>query len=277
MAKSKRKKPKHKPKNPPLSWIDKVLYVCILVVGVLVLYGLYIVGAFVLNRLWCADGALAVAATLSFLLTIPFMLFLIVLEIAFFADLYDKKQPIFPKKGFRYGKTPGYKEVYPLTDKRYHRKQYTEHEKEMHRFNRRILAGIAAVTFVLAAFGIAGRWAFYKDGVQKYNCINRQTAAYNYADVTEFHMYEDSGLIISGRIPHHYEYLGISITFADGKQIHLQTDVGCTPADLCAVYDLLPKTAQTESDGNPEKFLNGYAENDPVAVAIRAMFAAGNS
>lgn len=270
MAKSKRKKYTHKPKNPPLSQMDKVLYVCAFAGGILALYGICAVGVIILNRLWRADGVLAVAATDSFLLAIPFILFLFVLGMVLLVDLWEKKQPIFPKKGFRYGKTPGYKEVYPLTDKRYRRKQYTAHEKGMRRLTCWILAGIVTVTFALAVFGVTGRWAFYIDGVQKYNCINRQTAAYSYADVTEFHMYEHSGF--TGR--HHYENLGISVTFADGKQVCLQTDVGCALEDLCAVYDLLPRTAQTESDGNPENFLRGYEETDPMAVAIRAMFAA---
>lgn len=277
MAKSKRKKYTHKPKNPPLSRTDKVLYVCAFAGGILALYGICAVGAIILNRLWRADGALAVAAADSSLLAIPFILFLFILGLVLLVDLWEKKQPIFPKKGFRYGKTSGYKEVYPLTDKRYRRKQYTEHEKGMRRLTCCILAGIAVGTFVLAAFGVTGRWAFYKDGVQKYNCINRQTAAYSYADVTEFHMYENSGFTVSYRTVHRYENLGISVTFADGKQVRLQTDVGCALEDLCAVYDLLPRTAQTESDGSPENFLRGYEETDPVAVAIRAMFAAENS
>lgn len=264
MAKSKRKKPKHKPKNPPLSWIDKVLYVCVLVVGMLV-SGMFVLSfQYILGVFWRADGAIAANKTATYYLALPFFLFIAVAMVFLIEKLTKNLSGFFKKSS-------------SATKNRRHAKQYTEHEQEMRRFNRRILAGIVAVTFVLAAFGATGRWAFYKDGVKKYNCINRQTAAYNYADVTEFHMYEDSGFIISGRIPHHYDYLGISITFTDGKQVHLQTDVGCAPADLCAVYDLLPKTAQTKSDGSPEKFLNGYAENDPVAGAIRAMFAAGNS
>lgn len=260
MAKSKRKKPKHKPKNPPLSWIDKVLYVCVLVVGMLV-SGMFVLSfQYILGVFWRADGAIAANKTATYYLALPFFLFIAVAMVFLIEKLTKNLSGFFKKSS-------------SATKNRRHAKQYTEHEQEMRRFNRRILAGIVAVTFVLAAFGATGHWAFYKDGVKKYNCINRQTAAYNYADVTEFHLYNHSTFWGYSS----QESVGISITYTDGKQVQLQTGIGCAPADLCAVYDLLPKTAQAKSDGSPEKFLNGYAENDPVAGAIRAMFAAGNS
>lgn len=178
---SKKRKRREKRPNPPLSPLDKGIYIALLIIGVIA--GMCIIGLHfdLRERLAFSDGALASnVQSLALLCSLPLMLFIPFSSLVFFSIcfvVYGK--PIFGNKKVEYGVYPWPTKLYPLFDPR--KKLHPKSAEERRKIRKGLCLWLAAlfICLVLFAEGIARRCSLYDKGeVRHYNCFNSVSAVY---------------------------------------------------------------------------------------------------
>ncbi|MBR5489789.1 MAG: hypothetical protein IKV79_00795 [Oscillospiraceae bacterium] len=177
---SKKKKHKVKRPNPPLSALDKGIYIATMLLGLIL--GPCTLGWHIYLRelLAFSDGALA-SKVVSFptALAFPMVFFIVIGGMLLFGLGFVGKVPIFGNKNVEYGVYPNPTGLYPLFDPR--RKLKGKSSANLRKFYPCMAA--FAICLALWAAGLAPRCSLYENGeVRHYSCFNTAIKVYSAED-----------------------------------------------------------------------------------------------
>lgn len=211
------KKRKKKPRNPPLSFLDKCIYIAIGTIGVVGTFVLFICLSNVPINLAARDvqviAAQGTAATVFFVL--PFLLYAIISALIIPIVGYTMRKPIFGNKAVTYGAYPWARNCYPLFGPQ---RRKTPERPSTVAFRRWMFALWCAgflLTACLVPFGLFGRNCLREDhSIVTYNLVNVQRDK-----VYTAHDYDTLTIRAVGptRYARYYSYL-ISIRMEDSKK-----------------------------------------------------------
>lgn len=213
----KSKKRKKKLQNPPLSVLDKCIYIAIGTIGVVGTFVLFICLSNVPKNLAARDAqviaAQGTAANVFFVL--PFLLYAIISAIIIPIVGNTMRKPIFGNKAVTYGAYPWARDCYPRFGPQ---RRKTQERPSAVAFRRRVFALWCAgflLTACLVPFGLFGRNCLREDhSIVTYNLVNMQRDK-----VYTTHDYETLTIraVRPTKYYHSYSYL-ITITMEDGKK-----------------------------------------------------------
>ena len=206
---------------------------------------------------------IAYRSNASFVLAIPFIVFLEISAIIFFVSGWKSKKPIFGSKKYKYGEYPFREDCIPL----FHRKKYnfkkTHSQKKFgHQMTALWCAGLLLLA-CLIPFSLFGRYILCQDNhIEKINMVNLTGATYTTDDFA--HLTIKTQYVSGYRTADHWEY-EITIEMKDGKNFSFSDqdfDWRVSSAkDIC-----LNKMLEIKSLFNPETITIKGAENtDEVA------------
>ena len=183
MAK-KKKHNKRKRYNPPLTFVDKFIYILFLVVFIAISFSLIIIPLYIQKRLTFSDpSAVAFMTTGGLWWTFPLSFYLLITTIVLFACGFDQKIPLFGNPNLRYGEPPFKKSIYPI----FRRKQYIQNNKGKGKVWYKSFIGAWFVVFLvflcIYPLGICGRRVLYDDStIKTYNSFNSVKTTYSSKD-----------------------------------------------------------------------------------------------
>ncbi len=216
MAKKKKDR-KKKPQYPPLSLLDKSIYIGLFVLSIaLLVIATYVILGY-LPRLGLRDVDVMVSHKgASILWAIPFFLYWILTGGLIFELLNVSKKPIFGNPKIQY-ESSEWKRTYPIFDKRYRRKPcHKRAVKDRLAFCGIWLAGMLLV-LGLAFFSVFGRADFLYDGsVRVYNVWNQEKEVYAVSDIVDVKL--KTGKSGGGRYSSGHWTVFSVFTLSDGKE-----------------------------------------------------------
>ena len=184
MAKQRKKKKKHEAPMPPLSALDKFIYIALIVINfiVCIIFGLLI--GIIKHLIAFSDNTvIASRAPFSDLLFIPFLLFIMLFGFISLLLSMNSKTPVFGKKGITYG-PPMYKAKYPLFMRNKPDVYVKPSEKQWRKTKRVLISGVLILTLIPLAFSFCGRKCITKDvTLQRYNAVNIKRAEYTVDEI----------------------------------------------------------------------------------------------
>ena len=220
--KTKRKNPALRP--PPLSGLDKVIYVFLFLFVIAVAFATILPVVLFQRKIAMADpSVMASEARGTMFWILPFVLYVMIGGLCFFIDARQKKQPIFGKKGIRYG-APEWKEVYPLFMKDRPRAYIRPREQRLRRLGMHAALITLAITVLLAPLSLCGRNSLREDmSMTVYSVFNREICRYEQDEIetVTYVIYYKSYM---SRGPHGY-HLRADIRMQDGKTYSYTTGV----------------------------------------------------
>ena len=180
--KSKRKSPALRP--PPLSGLDKAVYVCLFLADLALLFGM-LLGLFSLQQkiAYADPTVMCSAARGSVFWAAPFLTVFAIITMGGLLTAYGDKKPIFGKKGIPYGSVH-YAPVYPLFMKDRPKSYVRPSEKRYRRFILRLAVGALAVTLLLTPLALYGRSSLREDmSITVYSVFDREQRRYGQEDI----------------------------------------------------------------------------------------------
>ena len=172
-----KRREKRKPARPPLTKLDKRLYLA----GAAVFVGALFTSLFVINLLkdvyyFSDQSILAVKKHASELLSLPAYFYLMLSVIPIFLVPYANDQPLFGDPKIRYGSPPWAPDCYPIFGRQRH---LTRRTPKAHQFRKRMLhfwfAGLLIV-LALALLSFFGRDCLLRDySIVSYDMLNRES------------------------------------------------------------------------------------------------------
>jgi hypothetical protein len=182
-----KRKPKRKPpalRPPPLSGLDKTIYYTLFVLLPVLLFCAAFLYIKLTRAIAYADPTvLSSESRASVFWVFPFLIAALLGGWIPIANALTNKQPIFGKKGIRYG-SPGHAPVYPLFGSDRTKSYIRPSERRYRRFMRRLAVGILAVTFLLTPLSLCGRNSLREDmSITVYSVFNREVREYEREDI----------------------------------------------------------------------------------------------
>ena len=187
MPKNKRKK-KHKGYAPPLTFLDKLLYVLFLILFCAISISPLIIATIIQNKLTFKDpSAVAFGSTGSLFWTFPISLFLLITVLVLGICGLENKIPLFGNPRLQYGEPPFKKNIYPI----FKRKQYVTDAKTNKKTWYKGLIIMWSIIFLVLAclypLGICGRRVLFEDStIKTYNSFNSVKRTYSTEDYDHF-------------------------------------------------------------------------------------------
>ena len=215
-SKSKRKKNK-KQLCPPLTFLDKSIYILLLVFSFLAVhllkYGFdYVRSVIAFNK----PDTVAYESNASHLLALPFMLYLVISVWVIVITGWESKKPIFGSKKYQYGEYPYRKDCVPF----FCQNKYIRKTPSQKKFTR-IITSLWCVGLLLFAclipFSLFGRHAMYRDDrIEKINFMNLTSETYTTDDFD--HLIIKAQYVSQYRAADYWKY-EITVVMKDGKDI----------------------------------------------------------
>lgn len=196
MAKQRKKKKKHEAPMPPLSALDKFIYITLMAINfiVCIIFGILI--DIIKHLIAFSDNTvIAYRTPFSDLLFIPFLLFIMLFGFISLLSCMYSKTPIFGKKGITYG-PPMYKAKYPIFMRNKPAVYVKPSEKQWRKTKCVLISGVLIITLIPLAFSFCGRKCITSDvTLQRYNAVNIKRAEYTIDDIksTTFRAYYSLG------------------------------------------------------------------------------------
>ena len=173
---SKRKKPK----MPPLSALDKLIYCFIFLIIVVVTFSLCLAPRWILRfSAFPNTNVLAAAAGSSSLILIIPIFTVLCISFCFWIIGLEEKRPIFGKKGITYGELT--RNIYSLIGQQHKSKNINNLSKNKKLYKRFVsvsLIIILVLSFAIGAFGIYPRYELTDTSIVKYDCLNHVSYQY---------------------------------------------------------------------------------------------------
>ena len=181
-----RKAKKRMHKMPPLSFVDKAIYMLtLLLLGacwiVLLLGPLYLrhIIAFADESVIAAEDNIS-----TWWLGVPWMTFFLTTFILWY-QAYEARKPIFGKRNFKYG-PPAWPKVYPLFMKNKPPVFVSEREKKDRRQAAVLLLVVLLVSFIPLPWSLYGRDCLRNNGsIVQYNMFDRQVREFTAGEMEE--------------------------------------------------------------------------------------------
>ena len=209
-------KKKNTSRIPPLSFIDKLIYYCLIILSAVCSFLFVLFWDDIRSLIAFKDPeVVAYRGHTSSLLFIPLVGFLLLSIIIFLILKLQNRKPIFGNTKINYGQAPWAKDCYPLFDKRRKSVKVNPSIKKQKRSNFYIwLAGLLLV-LIVAVFSFFGRNCLCADNrIINYNAFNRQMNEYTEQDYLRLTI---QNKYVSGyRIGSYWKY-EIIIETNDGK------------------------------------------------------------
>ena len=183
MAKNK-KHSKHKGYNPPLTFVDKLIYFLFLIVFLAISFLPITIPLSIQKHLTFSDPSAVAFMTMGGLWwTFPLSFYLLITTIVLFACGFEYKIPLFGNPNLRYGEPPFKKNIYPL----FKRKHYVLEQKSKKKvwYKNFILAWCVVFLVLLSIFplGICGRRVLFDNSsIKTYNSFNSVKTSYSSED-----------------------------------------------------------------------------------------------
>ncbi len=201
--------------RPPLTFLDKSIYVSGLVLSFLFVIILVICFDIILDRIaFGRPDTVAYRSSTSPLFALPFLLFLEISLFIFFISGLESKKPIFGSKKIPYGVPPYREDCVPLFSRKKYRVRKTPSQK---RFERNMITLWCAVFLLLAApvpLGLFSRDALCADNrVENINLFNGVSGTYTEDDYA--HLTVQTEYVVANH-SRYWKY-EISIEMTDGK------------------------------------------------------------
>lgn len=219
MAKQRKKKKKHEAPMPPLSVLDKVIYIALMIIIFVACFIFGIMLEIIRNRIAFSDNAvIAYKSTIGSLLVVPFVLFILILGFISLLICMNAKTPIFGKKGIKYG-PPLYKAKYPLFMKNKPAVYVKPSEKQWHKTKCVLILGILILTLIPLGFSFCGRKCLTDDiTLKRYNAINIKRAEYTIDEI------DSTTLKAYYRLGGRHSYWTVCIKFTTNNNKHFEFD-----------------------------------------------------
>ena len=223
MAKNK-KHSKHKGYNPPLTFVDKLIYFLFLIVFLAISFLPITIPISIQKHLTFSDpSAVAFMTTGGLWWTFPLSFYLLITTIVLFACGFERKIPLFGNPNLRYGEPPFKKNTYPL----FKRKHYVLEQKSKKKvwYKNFIVAWCVVFLVLLSIFplGICGRRVLFDNSsIKTYNSFNSVKTSYSSEDYNHLTLdtYFSSSRYGAGRWVYNAE-----IKTNDGKKISFRNYV----------------------------------------------------
>lgn len=202
--------------RPPLSFLDKSIYLLGIILSVLVPLLLGLRFPDILEMIAFRNPeTVAYKSSASILLAFPFLLFLETSAMILFIVGWQSKKPIFGNKKYRYGEYPFREDCFPLFSSRKRKKPQTPSQKRFAR-NMKILWCSALIVFsCMVPFSFYGRNAMYQDNhIEKINLINHVSDTYTENDFARLTIQTE---YVHGHRGADYWKLEMIIEMKDGK------------------------------------------------------------
>lgn len=261
-------KNRKKDKYPQLSAADKLLGNItgglLILTAFLIVYSSYFS---VTYKQYFTDGVLAVDNGILFILSVPLVIYLLVVG----GICFGNQNPILGNPKVNYDNLkPRFKQVKPIFDKRYINK------KTILKFTAKILLiiviGIAAI--VLFDFSTTSRYQLTDNGIDKYSIFNNQTSHWSFNDVQNYELYVEPYRYISGHKPlfKHYSELYIQLELNDGKVLSFGSENFKDVKSLHQANQLLGEAKKTVDSYGVEAFIKSRHFTDEEEQMITNLF-----
>lgn len=260
--KTKRKSPALRP--PPLSGVDKTIYVCLFLASIALTVGA-LLGVFFANRaIAYADPAvIAAESRVTVFWAAPFLVTFAIVSLSMTVTAYGNKQPIFGKKGICYGSIH-YAPVYPLFTKGKPKPYIRPSEKRYRRCMLRLAVGVLAVTFLLTPLSLCGRNSLRKDmSITVYSVFNQEKRRYEREDIETvtfgiYHNTRSMGM-----------YVGADIRTKDGKSFRYGGDLDTL---LYIKSRVSPSAVRYKHEGRLDTLIRREKYTASEAAKVRTLF-----
>ena len=161
-------------RTPPLSGLDKAIYIGISVLLFVSYFGLVLGCILLQDRIAFHDpDVIASRGRLSNYAVLPLYMFVFIFGICILSAWFGGKKPIFGKKSIRYGEYPWKTDLFPLFGPQHREVRRSASELRFRAKMTRILSGIFIALLLLACLGIFGRVCLREDRtIVVYNSLN---------------------------------------------------------------------------------------------------------
>lgn len=184
MAKQRKKEKKHKAPMPPLSTLDRFIYITLMVISFIACFILGVLLDVIKHLIAFSDKTvIAYEGTIADLLFLPFLIFILLFGFISLSSCMYSKTPIFGKKGITYG-PPMYKAKYPLFMRNKPEVYVKPSEKRWRKTKCILILGILVLTLIPLGFSFCGRKCLTDDvTIQQYNIVNVKKSEYNIDEI----------------------------------------------------------------------------------------------
>ena len=266
-------------RTPPLSKLDRAIYIiAMLLFGPLIL-GILIGWDELHERIAFRDPNV-IAFKAGIFAVFPFLLFLVGVLIAL-ACCYSSKRPIFGDKTIRYGDYPWKTDFFPLFGPQHRTVRRRASEQRFRTAVLRIAAGALVLSLLLAFLGVYRRICLRDDRtIVTYNSLNQAGEPVSIARGCEritVRLYDYT----SHRSWSTYWYYGVIIYRADGKKYEFTSrDFNCGQADcirqMLAIKALFsPGQITVEREDMLDDMIKYNQLDEAEAALLRRLFAQG--
>ncbi len=261
--KTKRKPPALRP--PPLSGLDKTVYVGLFLIVLALVFGAILALASINRAIGYADPTVISSEARGTLFwALPFLLVFAITALGMITGALTDRQPIFGKKGIRYG-SPPYAPVYPLFMENRPKAYIRPSEKRFRRSLLRFAVSLLAVTLLLTPLSFCGRNSLREDmSITVYGVFGQETRRYEKEDIetVTFAIYHIRGAGMGW-------HLRTQIVTTDGRRYDFIGD----PDTLLYIKNRVPASAVRRKG---EEYLNALIRdkryNAEEAAKARSLF-----
>lgn len=219
MAKQRKKEKKHKAPMPPLSTLDRFIYITLMVISFIACFILGVLLDVIKHLIAFSDKTvIAYEGTIADLLFLPFLIFILLFGFISLSSCMYSKTPIFGKKGITYG-PPMYKAKYPLFMKNKPAVYVKPSEKQWHKTKCVLILGILILTLIPLGFSFCGRKCLTDDiTLKRYNAVNIKRAEYTIDEI------DSTTLKAYYRLGGRHSYWTVCIKFTTNNNKHFEFD-----------------------------------------------------
>ena len=220
--KSKKSKTKRR-RTPPLSFLDKTIYITAFILGTAFSIFIFVAYMGLVESIAFNDpGAVAYYPGAGMLLCLPLLCFIMGLALAPSAIGLDNKRPLFGNPKIKYGEHPYREDCYPLFSKKKYHVNERPVNKRMRLFTVVLLCIIFLISAALFPFSLYNRTVLYSNNsIKKFNVINEVTKVYTEDDFESLTI--SARRVTHGKGDSRWESL-IDIELSDGEDIQFSID-----------------------------------------------------
>ena len=179
-----KKKGKRKPKIPPLSALDKLVYGAAIVLHIVIAYGFAVLYEAAEARIAAGNPAvIAFSSHSSSLLVVPFFAYVFISVLILLISNRASKTPIFGNKKITYGTEPWDRSSYPLFSAERKRRYIKPSQRETRRKGFAVWCVGCIITLVMLPLGLFGRSCLLDNhSIVDYNVFNKAVTEYTAED-----------------------------------------------------------------------------------------------
>ena len=184
--KAKKRKAKQKKRMPPLSLLDRAIYLVLMLLAIILDFGILFLNFYLRKRVaFSVPNVLAASENSGLLWSLIPAIVLMLVAFIWSSYHYEERKPIFGKRGIKYG-PPQYPSVYPVFMKNKPPVWVSENQKKSRKLGRNALLILIAVSLLPFPLSLSGRDSLQTDGsIVEYGVFNQEKEHYERDAVKE--------------------------------------------------------------------------------------------